>query len=56
MKPWGRLNIDEQIAVDLAIAAEIRDNKYGEYSQAYKDRRADFDYAKRNGYTIDISE
>lgn len=56
MKPWGRLTIDEQIEVDLAITAEMRENKYGNYSQAYKERREDFEFAKKMGYTIDISE
>lgn len=56
MKPWGRLNIDEKIAVDLAIAAEMRANKYGDYSLAYKERREHFEYAKKKGYTIEVSE
>jgi hypothetical protein len=56
MKPWNRLNIDEQIAVDLAITAEMRKNKYGDYSLAYKERREDFEYAKKKGYTIEVSE
>lgn len=56
MKPWGRLNIDEKITVDLAIAAEMRANKYGDYSLAYKERREHFEYAKKKGYTIEVSE
>jgi len=56
MQPWGRLSLDDRIAVNTEIRKEIKDKKNGKYSQAYPDQRADIEFAMKHGYIMEVTE
>ena len=55
-KPWGRLTIDERIAINTEIRKEIESKKNGKYSQMYPDQRREVEFAVKNGYVMEVTD
>ena len=56
MQPWGRLSIDDRIAINTEIRKEIESKKSGKYSQAYPDQRKEIEFAVQQGYIMEVTE